>query len=151
MGRSNHELLSELWDISQSRPLYRATMSPERFKYILRFIRFDDRQSRNKSDRLAPIKHIFLALLYPLTIMVLKGHDLDTSLLDKKKNKKERKKDAELHKKRREQPPKDKTRGRNTLTKKTRRLNEKDKADTQTEKRKHETRSLNEKKEAKKR
>src|SRR3984957_9470750 len=41
----------------------------------------------------------FLALLYPLTIMVPKGHGLDTSLLDKKKNKKERKKDAELHKK----------------------------------------------------
>ncbi len=46
-------------DISQSRRLYRATMSLERFKYILRFIRFDDRQSRNKSDQLAPIKHIF--------------------------------------------------------------------------------------------
>ncbi|CAF4096248.1 unnamed protein product, partial [Rotaria sp. Silwood1] len=55
----NHELLSELWDISQSRPLYRATMSLQRFKYILQFLRFDDRQNRDSSDRLSPIRHIF--------------------------------------------------------------------------------------------
>ncbi|CAF3698644.1 unnamed protein product [Rotaria sp. Silwood1] len=59
INRSNHELLSELWDISQSRPLYRATMSLQRFKYLLRFIRFDDRQGRNKTDRLAPVRHMF--------------------------------------------------------------------------------------------
>ncbi|CAF4012758.1 unnamed protein product [Rotaria sp. Silwood1] len=59
INRSNHELLSELWDISQSRPLYRATMSLQRFKYILRFIRFDDGQGRNKTDRLAPVRHMF--------------------------------------------------------------------------------------------
>ncbi|CAF4210444.1 unnamed protein product, partial [Rotaria sordida] len=66
VNRSNHELLNDLWDISQIRPLYRATMSLERFKYLLQFIRFDDRQNRNKSDRLAPIRHIFEAFVKQL-------------------------------------------------------------------------------------
>jgi hypothetical protein len=34
-------------------------MSLQRFKFFLRFIRFDDRQHRNKSDRLAPIRYVF--------------------------------------------------------------------------------------------
>ncbi len=59
VSHSNHELLNDLWDISQSRPLYRATMSLQRFRYILQFIRFDDRQRRNTSDRLSPIRNIF--------------------------------------------------------------------------------------------
>ncbi|CAF4799447.1 unnamed protein product, partial [Rotaria sp. Silwood2] len=50
--RSNHELLNGLWDISQSCPLYCATMSLQRFKHLLQFIRFDDGETRDKSDRL---------------------------------------------------------------------------------------------------
>ncbi len=55
VNRSNHELLDNLWDISQSRPLYRATMAIQCFKYLLQFIRFDDRKKRDKSDRLSPM------------------------------------------------------------------------------------------------
>ncbi|CAF1585640.1 unnamed protein product, partial [Adineta steineri] len=54
LNHSNHDLLNELWDISQSRPIYRATMSLQRFKYILQFLRFDDRYTRDTSDRLSP-------------------------------------------------------------------------------------------------
>jgi hypothetical protein len=56
---SHHQSLLELWDISRSRPIYHATMSMERFKHLLRFLRFDDRQRRNKSDRLAAIRYVF--------------------------------------------------------------------------------------------
>ncbi|CAF3169628.1 unnamed protein product [Rotaria sp. Silwood2] len=56
---SHHQSLVELWDISRSRPIYHATMSLERFKNLLRFLRFDDRQRRDKSDRLAAIRYVF--------------------------------------------------------------------------------------------
>ena len=59
MNRTNHESLNVLWDISESPPVYRATMSIQRFKFFLRFVRFDDRQQRKKSDRLAPIRRVF--------------------------------------------------------------------------------------------
>jgi hypothetical protein len=59
VGHANHESLTELWDISQNRPIYRATMSLQRFKALLQFLRFDDRRNRDKSDRLAPIRYIF--------------------------------------------------------------------------------------------
>ena len=32
--RSNHELLNDLWDVSRSCPLYRATVSLQRFKHL---------------------------------------------------------------------------------------------------------------------
>jgi hypothetical protein len=34
-------------------------MALERFKYILQFIRFDDRQKLDESDQLSPIRYIF--------------------------------------------------------------------------------------------
>ncbi|CAF1937032.1 unnamed protein product [Rotaria magnacalcarata] len=55
IGHSNHESITQLWDISDSLPIYQATMSSYRFRDLLRFLRFDDRQRRDKSDRLAPI------------------------------------------------------------------------------------------------
>ncbi|CAF1441196.1 unnamed protein product [Rotaria sordida] len=57
VNKNNHELLSGLWDISQ------ATMSLERYRYLLQFIRFDDRQHRDKSDRLSP--HILTFAYHP--------------------------------------------------------------------------------------
>ncbi|CAF1333922.1 unnamed protein product [Rotaria sordida] len=80
VNRSNHELLNDLWDISQIRPLYRATMSLERFKYLLQFIRFDDRQNRNKSDRLAPIRHIFEAFVKQLPQHYIPGLVVNSDL-----------------------------------------------------------------------
>ncbi|CAF1454756.1 unnamed protein product [Rotaria sordida] len=59
VGHASHTSVTELWDISKSPPIYHATMSLERFKDLLRFLRFDDRQLRDKFDRLAPIRTIF--------------------------------------------------------------------------------------------
>ncbi|CAF1236584.1 unnamed protein product [Rotaria sordida] len=59
LGHASHTSVTELWDISKSPPIYHATMSLERFKDLLRFLRFDDRQLRDKLDRLAPIRTIF--------------------------------------------------------------------------------------------
>lgn len=59
VGHANHQSITELWDISRSCPIYHATMSSERFRNLLRFLRFDDREERNKSDRLAPVRCIF--------------------------------------------------------------------------------------------
>ncbi|CAF1524604.1 unnamed protein product, partial [Rotaria sordida] len=67
VNKNNHELLSELWDISQSSPIYRATMSFEHFRYLLQFIRFDDRQHCDKPDRLSPIRFIFESFVKQLS------------------------------------------------------------------------------------
>jgi hypothetical protein len=66
VGHVNHESLTELWDISQSRPIYHATMSLQRFKQLLRFLRFDDRQRRDKLNRLAPIQYVLQCFMKQL-------------------------------------------------------------------------------------
>ena len=51
-----NESLDQLWSMEWGRPFVRATMSLERFKAIIRFIRFDDketRQKRRENDKLA--------------------------------------------------------------------------------------------------
>ena len=55
---SHHESTAELWDISRSVPIYLATMGSERFRNLMRFLRFDDRQRRDKTDRLAPVRFV---------------------------------------------------------------------------------------------
>ncbi|CAF3701155.1 unnamed protein product [Rotaria socialis] len=64
VNRNNHELLSELWDISQSHPIYRATMFLQCFKHLLQFIRFYDRQHRDKSDCLFYFSGPYMLLSY---------------------------------------------------------------------------------------
>jgi hypothetical protein len=66
VGHVNHESLTELWDISQSRPIYHATMSLQRFKQLLRFLRFDDRQRRDKLNRLALIQYVLQGFIKQL-------------------------------------------------------------------------------------
>ncbi|CAF4128115.1 unnamed protein product [Rotaria sordida] len=70
INKNNHELLSELWDISQ------ATMSLERYRYLLQFIRFDDRQHRDKSDRLSPVRFIFESFVKQLPRHFLPSENL---------------------------------------------------------------------------
>ena len=63
--RANREPISELYseDPNKGKPIFnKATMPRERFRNFLRFLRFDDhntRLDRIKSDKLAPIRHIF--------------------------------------------------------------------------------------------
>ena len=65
--RAFREPLSHIYssDLNFGRPIFRAAMPRERFKFILRFLRFDDystRFERAKSDTLAPIRHLFDSL-----------------------------------------------------------------------------------------
>ena len=61
--RISKEPVDNLWcaDPNKSRPILIATMARDRFKVILRFLRFDDtttRTIRQKDDKLAPIRYI---------------------------------------------------------------------------------------------
>ncbi|CAF1227272.1 unnamed protein product [Rotaria sordida] len=56
---SQPETLQKDGIIRQSRPLYCAAVSLQRFKHLFQFIRFDDRETRDKSDRLGLIRYIF--------------------------------------------------------------------------------------------
>ncbi len=56
------ESLKEMWSVKSGRPVFKATMSRNRFESILRFMRFDDkstRAERAKNDKLAPIREIW--------------------------------------------------------------------------------------------
>ena len=62
--RSNKEHVSELWKL-ESMPLVRAAMCRDRYKMLLRFIRFDiqnTRAERIKIGKAAPIQDIWLML-----------------------------------------------------------------------------------------
>ncbi|KAL4123045.1 hypothetical protein QTP88_015277 [Uroleucon formosanum] len=66
--RSNKEHLSEMWKFD-SLPLIRAAMPRDRFKMLLRFIRFDNVNTRNiriTTDKAAPIRDIWTMLNYNL-------------------------------------------------------------------------------------
>ena len=51
-------------------------MSLQRFKYILQFLRFDDRQHRDPSDRLSPIRVIFELFVKRLPKHFIPGENL---------------------------------------------------------------------------
>lgn len=62
--KSSMEAIDELW-ASYSFPLYRAAMSRNRFKAILRTIRFDEhttREARKEADKAAPISEIWMLM-----------------------------------------------------------------------------------------
>ena len=54
--------MRRIWDAARSHPVFVATMSVTRFEEILRFLCFDNRDTRPdryKSDRFAAIREIF--------------------------------------------------------------------------------------------
>lgn len=62
--RSHDEELTELWDDTIGRPIFRATMALSRFKVITNCLRFDNRQERmakqsGERDKLAPVRNVF--------------------------------------------------------------------------------------------
>lgn len=64
INNSNYDYTIDMWR-SSSYPLYRATMGINRFWNILRFIRFDDantRRARIEEDKVAPIRDIWTML-----------------------------------------------------------------------------------------
>ncbi|CAB3232002.1 unnamed protein product [Arctia plantaginis] len=63
-NNSNMDHTFDMWH-SNSYPLYRATMGLKRFHNILRFLRFDDsntRSQRKKKDKAAPIRDVWTML-----------------------------------------------------------------------------------------
>lgn len=56
--KSTHRNTAELWSESDGHPLFRATMSFERFKQIKSALRFDDKRIRDRNDSLAPIRQV---------------------------------------------------------------------------------------------
>lgn len=57
--KSHNESTESLWSEENGRHIFRATMSLKRFKELSRVLRFDDRNRRRKSDKLAPIQDLW--------------------------------------------------------------------------------------------
>ena len=60
--KSRHESLRSLWDDSYGRPIFRATMSLKNFLQISKYVRFDDKTTRNprrRHDMLAALRDIW--------------------------------------------------------------------------------------------
>lgn len=60
--RGRREPLQQLWDDKWGRPIFRATMGFNRFKTILRYMRFDDKETRAErrvGDKLAALRELF--------------------------------------------------------------------------------------------
>ncbi len=57
--KAQYRPISELWSLREGQPVFRATMTANRFKSIKGALRFDDPLRRNREDRLAPIRDIF--------------------------------------------------------------------------------------------
>uniref|UniRef100_A0A665ULX8 PiggyBac transposable element-derived protein domain-containing protein n=1 Tax=Echeneis naucrates TaxID=173247 RepID=A0A665ULX8_ECHNA len=56
--RSCNEATYSLWDASTGRNIFRATMSLQTFRMISRVLRFDNRDTRARSDKLTPIRDV---------------------------------------------------------------------------------------------
>jgi hypothetical protein len=50
---------SHMWNEIHGRPIYTATMSEKRFKFIKRCFRVDDPRRRDREDKLAPVRTVF--------------------------------------------------------------------------------------------
>lgn len=60
--KDNHVPITDMWSELDGAPMYKSTMSKERFAFLLRALRFDDaatRKERMKEDRLAPIRSLW--------------------------------------------------------------------------------------------
>ena len=57
--KAQYRPVSELWSLKEGQPVFRATMSEQRFKSIKGAMWFDDPSRRDRSDRLAPVRFIF--------------------------------------------------------------------------------------------
>ena len=60
--KSNNENVSQLWCLTDGRPIFNKIMSRNRFQEVIRVMRFDDaeaRRTRRSPDKLLPIRKIF--------------------------------------------------------------------------------------------
>lgn len=56
--KSHYRSTTDLWSLRDGQPIFRATMSRERFCQIKSMLRFDDTLRRDRSDALAPVRHL---------------------------------------------------------------------------------------------
>uniref|UniRef100_A0A3P9MKV5 PiggyBac transposable element-derived protein domain-containing protein n=1 Tax=Oryzias latipes TaxID=8090 RepID=A0A3P9MKV5_ORYLA len=74
--RSSNEATESLWDASTGRNIFRATMSIRTFQMISRVLRFDNRDTRAKSDKLAPIRDVWERWVQLLPLMFNPGPEV---------------------------------------------------------------------------
>ena len=77
--KCNHESTHRLWSEDEGRPVFKATMSRNRFTDILKFMRFDDKTSRpqrQQTDKLAAFADIWAMFVNQLPKYYIPGTDL---------------------------------------------------------------------------
>jgi hypothetical protein len=77
--RAKNEALNDLWSIANGKPIFRATMSKNRFKSLLQFCQFDNKMTRDKrlkEDKLAAIRDPWMMFLSQLQICYMSGESL---------------------------------------------------------------------------
>lgn len=79
VNRSHMEQLRELWSPQGGRPIFCATMSLNRFKALLRYLRFDNkntRAARREHDKLAAFRDIWEMFIPTLRKHYIPGPDM---------------------------------------------------------------------------
>lgn len=79
VSKSSKENYNDLWHPIHGKPFYKATMRLERFKQILRFIRFDDkrtREERRRTDKAAPFTDLFQMIVARWRLFLIPGNDV---------------------------------------------------------------------------
>ncbi|XP_029995668.1 piggyBac transposable element-derived protein 4-like isoform X2 [Sphaeramia orbicularis] len=74
--RSCNEATDSLWDASTGRNIFRVTMSLQTFQMISRVLRFDNRDTRARSDKLAPIRDVWDRWVQLLPLMFNPGPEV---------------------------------------------------------------------------
>ena len=77
--RSHGTDISDLWSKSRGPPIFRATMGRQRFHLITRFIRFDDkvsRQQRRQQDKLAAFRTIWNSFVKRCQESFIPGYEI---------------------------------------------------------------------------
>ena len=82
--KANHRSTESLWSERDGPPVFRATMSRERFLTIKRFFRVDDRQRRDPNDPLSPVRVVWQQFVDKLQQFFVPNADLtlDEQLLE---------------------------------------------------------------------
>lgn len=79
VDRSSKKNYEEIYDSLHGMPIFKATMSKHRFKHIMQFMRFDDKNTRSvrrQKDKLAPIRDVFDLIIKNLIRLYSPGSNL---------------------------------------------------------------------------
>lgn len=74
--RSRHESSRSLWSDKCGRDIFRATMSHKRFHQIVGALRFDDKLSRPRQDKLAAFRKVWDLWTHRLELLFNPGRDI---------------------------------------------------------------------------